>query len=128
MLIAVGRALRRRCPRCGSGSIFAGYTRLRDRCPACGLRFERQEGYWVGAMAVNTAVTIAVYAVTFVSAIVLTWPDPPWVPIAVGTVALNAVFPIVFYPWSKTLWMALDLTVHPAEDDEISLPTPPGER
>ena len=26
-----------RCPRCGSGPLFAGYLALRDRCPSCGV-------------------------------------------------------------------------------------------
>lgn len=35
----LGRALRRgwarRCPNCGSGSIFSGYLKVRDSCPVC---------------------------------------------------------------------------------------------
>lgn len=115
------RALLRRCPSCGAPGIFRSYAALRDRCPSCGLTFERHEGYWVGAVAVNTVVTIGVFALTLVGSIVLTWPDPPWTEILIGTIALNALFPIVFYPWSKTLWMALDLTVHPRAPD----PQPP---
>lgn len=111
----IGRALRRRCPRCGSGGILRG-LRLAARCPGCGHRFERHEGYWLGAIAINTVATIGAFAVAFVTAIVTTWPDPPWGAITIGVVALNALFPIVFYPFSKTLWVALDLAVHPAED------------
>ena len=32
-----GLGIRGHCPRCGQGSIFAGYLRLADRCPACDL-------------------------------------------------------------------------------------------
>jgi hypothetical protein len=30
----------------------------------------------------------------------------------------NGLLPVVFYPWSKTIWMALDLYFHhdPGED------------
>lgn len=85
-------------------------------CPRCHHRYERHEGYWLGAIAINTIVTIGVFAVVFVGWMVLTWPDPPWTAISVGVVALTALFPVLFYPWSKTLWVALELTLHPPED------------
>jgi hypothetical protein len=31
---------------------------------------------------------------------------------------LNGTFPIFFYPYSKTIWMALDLILHPLEERE----------
>ncbi len=105
------RALRLRCPNCGGGNVVSG-LRLIDRCPTCHHHFERHEGYWLGAIAINTVMTIGVFMATLVGAIVLTWPDPPWTAITIGVVVLNTVFPIVFYPWSKTLWVALELGTH----------------
>lgn len=32
---AVMRGLRRRCPSCGEGPMFAGYLKVNNRCPAC---------------------------------------------------------------------------------------------
>ena len=36
-LRAVWRGMRKKCPECGVGSVFDGYTRSRDHCPHCGL-------------------------------------------------------------------------------------------
>lgn len=36
----VASALMGRCPRCGRGSLFAGFLRLADRCSACGLDYD----------------------------------------------------------------------------------------
>lgn len=36
-LRALGRGLAGRCPQCGAGKLFAGYTRTRAACDACGL-------------------------------------------------------------------------------------------
>ncbi len=33
----ISTALRGRCPRCGRGSLFAGYIRVAPKCPVCGL-------------------------------------------------------------------------------------------
>lgn len=82
-------------------------------CPHCRHHFERHEGYWLGAIAINTVVTIAGFGAGLVGAMVLTWPDPPWRQIGLAATGFTAIFPVVFYPWSKTLWVALDLTAHP---------------
>ena len=42
--------LRMRCPRCLRGKLFRGLLDMWERCPRCGLRFEREEGYFTGAM------------------------------------------------------------------------------
>ena len=33
---AMWRGLRRRCPNCGEGHMFAGYLKVADTCPHCG--------------------------------------------------------------------------------------------
>lgn len=38
------RGLRRRCPRCGEGPLFAGWNRLHESCQVCGLAFEKRSG------------------------------------------------------------------------------------
>jgi len=115
----IGRALGRRCPRCG-GRAFSSYFRLLERCDRCGLRFEREPGYWVGALIINTTGVFASFLLVFIGGIALTWPDVHWVYLGVLTVATMAILPIVFYPLSKTLWMALELSWHPLESQEIA--------
>lgn len=115
-------ALRRRCPNCGIGAVFQSWSKLVERCPSCSHRFERHEGYWLGAIATNTAATILIFMAVFVGMTVLLWPDPPWALISVITVAVNLVFPVAFYPYSKTLWVAIELSLHP-----VPHPTPPAE-
>ena len=40
---ALGRGLRKRCPHCGEGRLFAGWSHL-ERCSTCGLVFVRNPG------------------------------------------------------------------------------------
>lgn len=108
----------RRCPRCGSGGIFASYFTLRDHCPACGFDFEREEGYWVGALIVNIAVTEALFGLGFLAALLVTWPDVPWTGLLVLAIAVNALVPVLFYPLSKTIWLGLDLAFNPPTASE----------
>jgi uncharacterized protein (DUF983 family) len=43
-LRALRRGLAKRCPHCGEGRLFAGWSRHLDRCGVCGLVFERNPG------------------------------------------------------------------------------------
>ena len=54
------RALRLRCPRCGETPLFRGWFTMELACRLCGLRFERAQGYFVGAIYINYAVTTVI--------------------------------------------------------------------
>lgn len=84
-----------------------------ERCPRCGLRFEREaDGYWLGAMAINLGVTELAFGVVLGVGMAATWPDVPWGALTGVAVAVNVVVPVVFYPFSKTLWLAVDALLH----------------
>jgi hypothetical protein len=114
------RGIRKRCPQCGQGHLFVRWFTMVPECPRCNLRFDRGEpGFWSGAMAVNIVVTQSLFFIAFPLALVLTWPDVKWDwLVAIGVVTMG-VFPIVFYPFSKTFWMALSLWWGPLEPAEL---------
>jgi uncharacterized protein (DUF983 family) len=118
LVTGVLRGLRRRCPRCGRGKAFSSYFTLRESCPVCGYGFYREEGYWVGAMIVNIAACILWFFVLFVGALAVTWPDINWAAVLAIALVTNGLLPVLFYPQSKTVWMALDLHFHPAGRNE----------
>jgi uncharacterized protein (DUF983 family) len=62
---ALGRGLRKRCPHCGRGALFSGWTHLAS-CSVCGLVFERNSGdTWaftvIGDRLPIAAIIVAVY-------------------------------------------------------------------
>ena len=118
----IGRALRRRCPRCG-GKAFESYFRMKEHCDFCGLGFGREPGYWVGATIINTIVTFGSFLLVFGGLILMTWPDVPWTTVFGVTIVANTAIPVALYPISKTLWLALELTWHPLEPHEIEAAT-----
>jgi uncharacterized protein (DUF983 family) len=102
------RGLTRRCPRCGGGKLFQRWFRMVPDCPHCGLHFEREPGYWVGAVAINTMVIGMVFTIITVTVSAATIPDIPWVTLLMAELPLMAIGPGAFYPYSKTLWVAVD--------------------
>lgn len=87
--------------------------RLAPRCPRCGLAYEREEGYWLGAILINTALTIGLFGAGMIGWAIATWPDPPWGVMTAAGIGFNLLFPAAFYPYSKTLWVAIEITLHP---------------
>ncbi|MBL9217485.1 MAG: DUF983 domain-containing protein [Opitutaceae bacterium] len=55
----ITRGLANRCPNCGGRTLFKAGTLLElDRsCRDCGLKLEKDEGFFLGAMAINYGVT-----------------------------------------------------------------------
>jgi hypothetical protein len=96
---------------------------MRPRCPACGLKVERgEEGYQVGSYMFNLVAAELVFAAVFVGIVLLTWPSPPWTLLEYGGIALMVIAPFVFFPFSKTLFLAFDLFFRPAAADELTGP------
>ncbi len=87
------RGLRRKCPRCGQGKLFSRWFRMVDDCPHCHLHFEREPGYWVGAVAINTTVIGALFTILLVVFSVLTVPDIPWVTLLLLEIPIMALGP-----------------------------------
>jgi len=106
-----GRGFTMRCARCGSGHLFTGYFRMVPDCPRCGLHFEREQGYWAGALAINIVAVGGLFAIVFVALLIATIPNVPVAPLLAILVPIAVLGPIVFYPFSKTVWVAVDLGI-----------------
>ena len=103
--LVLGRALRLRCPHCGEGELFTGWFAMLERCTFCGIRFEREQGYFVGAIYVNYGATV----ILAMTGYLLLWGGTSistggqlllWVPFVI-------LFPLWFFRYSRSLWLAL---------------------
>ena len=118
----VGRALRLRCPVCGAGGLFGPRRRpllgLPERCSGCGLAFARESGHWTGSWGLNVIVSFTLLFVVLIAGIALTYPEGPGWELAVVALGVALVFPLLFAPWSATLWLVIDLRLRPLGPDE----------
>lgn len=119
----LARAMALRCPVCGSGGLF-GRRRgllqlgLPQQCPGCALRFGREAGHWTGSWGLNVTVSFTALFVTLGVGLALAWPDPPGWGLAVVALSVALVLPVLFAPWSATLWLVIDLAFRPLEPGE----------
>ena len=119
----LGRGFRKRCPLCGSGHLFEGWFKMRTHCPGCGHRFERDPDFFFGAYVVNLAITeglLLILAVVPLIALLASDRDVNIVPVVAVGLAAAVAAPIAFYPFSRTIWAAIDLILRPASATEPS--------
>ena len=108
---ALARALRLRCPRCGKAPLFRSWFAMNTVCAVCDLKFERAQGYWVGAIYVNYAVrTLIAVGGFFVLRATIDLGTAAqlalWIPFVI-------VFPLWFFRYSRSLWLGLEYGLNP---------------
>ena len=78
---------------------------MHAHCAACQLRYEHEQGYFVGAIYINYAATVVVAAGTVLAAdalLGLTLAQQ----LALG-IAVAALVPLAFSRYSRSLWLSV---------------------
>lgn len=117
----VVRALLLRCPRCGARGMWRTWFKTTHACASCGQVFERGEDsdFWIGAYLINLVVAES-SAVLIAAAMWLTFGARVSFNVLWGaSMALAIIMPVLFYPFSRTLWLAFDLHFRPAERGDV---------
>src|SRR5437899_13078388 len=83
-----------RCPRCGARSLFRTWFTMYERCAVCGLRFEREQGYFLGAMYINSGVTVVLALLA--SFVLEYWTRPSLTQQLVLWIGFGTVCPVLF--------------------------------
>lgn len=94
---------------------------MQHACPTCGQVLERGESrdFWIGAYLINL-VTAELLAVLIAALLWLTLGSRVSFNFLWGaSMALAVVMPVVFYPWSRDIWLALDLHFRPHEEGDV---------
>jgi uncharacterized protein (DUF983 family) len=111
------RALSLRCPRCGGRGIMQNWLHMREGCPSCGLALERGEhsDFWIGAYVFNLVFGELVAIGVPIIWMVASSPHQPWTAIEIVAIVLCVALPFLFFPFSRALWLAWDLSFRPLE-------------
>ena len=117
---ALKRALLLRCPRCGRGHLFEGVFTMYERCPVCNYKFEREEGYYTGAMAINLVFSELLVMIYIVPISVWAGVDPhvPFIPILLLSSPLPILLPLLFFRPTRGLWVNFNYLFDPPLRDQ----------
>lgn len=107
-----------KCPRCHHGKVFENNNpyslknglKMNKNCPDCGLKYEKEPGFFYGAMYVSYALQVALFIILFtlnywffnVSAGVL---------VTMVITSIVALFPVTFR-WSRIIWLNFFIHSH----------------
>ena len=98
------RGLLHRCPNCGGNGVFRGLFKTNVRCNICNFLVEREDGFFLGAMALNFAAAAFPLVIVFVLVFMERISAPP----AMAIVILwGLIVPVLFYRTSRSLWLML---------------------
>lgn len=109
-----------KCPRCHDGEIFEGgfsyqfsqITKMHENCPSCNLKYEREPGFFYGAMYVSYALTVALWIAVAVAFFVLFQKIEPWWFLITGIVLLLILLPGI-YRLSRAIWLMMFVPYEP---------------
>ena len=82
-------------------------------CPVCGLVFDRESGYFAGAMVVSYALAVPILAAIVLALIKIVGLDTV-VALIIGNTAYLVLVPLIFR-YSRVLWLHLDWLIDPGE-------------
>jgi uncharacterized protein (DUF983 family) len=105
--------LKQQCPSCFSGRVFRRWLAMNEVCPLCGVRFEREPGYFLGAMYISYMLAIPIIGgltLLLWYTVLASW-ELVWAALAAWGVFLLLV-PAVFR-YSRIIWMHFDRYFHP---------------
>jgi uncharacterized protein (DUF983 family) len=103
------------CPRCHAGKIFRrsvfAFPAMYERCPVCDLKFEREAGYFLGAMYIGYILALG----TIAALALLLWWLFGWTFNKTVIVAVLLFLPLApaLTVMSRVLWIYLDQTFDP---------------
>ena len=115
--VSAAAGIRRQfCPRCRQGRIFRGPLyraplATLDNCPVCGLKYEREQGYFLGAMYVSYILSVPPVLLL----IVLIWKLSAWPfdwSIMAAFIAYLPFVPVVAR-FARVVWMYVDQSFDP---------------
>lgn len=85
---------------------------MAERCPTCGFRLDQGDGSFLGAMALNYGVAGILFISILIMWVARTAPDVPVFPLLMVTLGVVTASILLFFPFSKTVWAAIDLILH----------------
>ncbi|MDW5290198.1 DUF983 domain-containing protein [Formosa sp. PL04] len=104
-------ALNCKCPNCKKGNIFKNggnilvlkFPKMNDRCPECDYKFERETGFFFGAMFVSYALAVA----QMITSLVVFWYFIDLSPLSVFSIicVIAVLLSTINFKLSRSIWI-----------------------
>ncbi len=93
------------CPKCRTGQVFTGLIKMNPQCPHCGFVFEREQGYFLGAM--SYSYVLGFFSILPLFLFMLSKEYSIATTVALPGIQLVLMAPFLFR-YSRLIWMHMD--------------------
>lgn len=101
------------CPRCRAGKIYQRGLTMYERCSVCDLKYEREQGYFLGAMGVSYILGLSILTTLLVVLSYVIFPEwPAYKAIVPALLVYVPLLPLITRA-SRIIWIHFDRTVDP---------------
>jgi uncharacterized protein (DUF983 family) len=115
------RCLVLRCPDCGEAGIYQAPLQVKHHCTVCGLVFQREQGYFTGALYINLLVTEFSVLLAFLICLLLNVENTDRM--FALLIGVGALMPLLFFHHSRSFWLGFDHFIDPIQN-RVAPPTP----
>lgn len=119
---AFGAMMHVRCPECRKGIVFRRGMEMNRLCPYCGIKFDREPGYFTGAIWISMLVAMPVMLFLMFCLIYFFRDLHPALAGILAAVGFVPLLPVTIRI-SRSIWMYLDHQMHPQRSGR----RPPGD-
>jgi uncharacterized protein (DUF983 family) len=110
--------LGQKCPRCQEGSLFINHNpykmtnwdKMHSDCPVCGLHYEREPGFFQGAMYVSYGLGVALSVAVLIADILVGFNALEF--FIANTLALVFFAPLLFR-WARAIYLNIFINYRP---------------
>ena len=103
-----------RCPRCDAQTLFRSWLVMHECCASCHLHFEREQGYFLGAMYINYALTVGIVLISYFMLVRYTPLSLGQQLVLLGSVSV--LCPLLLFRRARGVWLSFDYIFNPADD------------
>ena len=109
----INNVLFNKCPRCKKGKVWcvsalpAFWVKepMHTYCPNCNLKFERELGFWQGAMFISYGISIGIFVLCWIlSEMFIPYEAPMLYTVLLVTIVALMLSPIN-WRWSRLIWL-----------------------
>ena len=99
-----------RCPRCLRGPVWRTFLGIHEACPVCGLVYEREPGYYTGAMVGSYAIAVPTFGAMVL--VLLALGLDVGIALLAGAIGYLALAPFILR-YSRVIWLHFDWLIDP---------------
>jgi uncharacterized protein (DUF983 family) len=120
-------AVQMKCPRCGEGRLYEdqgffpmkGIFSMKRHCSNCGLKYEKEVGFFYGAMYVSYMLNIALFVTATVGYYMFFEDSLDWRLYILGYLGITFLLIRFIFRMSRSIWLMWMVSYDPDKKDII---------